>query len=30
MIELAQVSLHRGGQMILDGAFVRIEAAQVV
>ena len=30
MIELAKVSLHRGGQMILDGAFVCIEAAQVV
>jgi ABC-type lipoprotein export system ATPase subunit len=30
MIELAKVSLHRGGATILDGAFVRIEEAQVV
>jgi len=30
MIELAQVSLHRGGATVLDGAFVCIEAAQVV
>lgn len=29
MIELARVSLHRGGTKILDGAFVRIEEAQV-
>ncbi len=30
MIELAQVSLQRGGTQILDGAFVRIEPSQVV
>lgn len=30
MIELAKVSLHRGGAAILEGAFVCIEASQVV
>lgn len=30
MIELAKVSLHRGGTAILEGAFVCIEASQVV
>ena len=30
MIELSKVSLHRGGEAILEGAFVCIEASQVV